>query len=34
MQYREFGKLGFKISTFGLGCMRLPLEEQVTEIKK
>lgn len=28
MQYREFGKLGFKISTFGLGCMRLPLEKQ------
>ena len=27
MHYREFGKLGFKISTFGMGCMRLPLEE-------
>lgn len=27
MQYREFGKLGFKVSTFGLGCMRLPLEK-------
>ncbi len=26
MQYRDFGKLGFKISTFGVGCMRLPLE--------
>ena len=28
MQYRKFGKLGFDISTFGLGCMRLPLEKQ------
>jgi len=27
MQYREFGKLGFKVSAFGFGCMRLPLEE-------
>lgn len=26
MQYREFGQLGFEVSTFGLGCMRLPLE--------
>ena len=25
MQYRNFGKLGFKISTFGVGCMRLPV---------
>ena len=25
MYYREFGNLGFKISTFGIGCMRLPL---------
>ena len=24
MQYREYGKLGFKVSTFGMGCMRLP----------
>ena len=24
MQYRPFGKLGFDISTFGMGCMRLP----------
>jgi len=27
MQYREFGKLGFKVSTFGLGCMRFPLKK-------
>ena len=27
MQYREFGKLGFKVSTFGMGCMRLPLKK-------
>lgn len=27
MQYRDFGKLGFKVSAFGMGCMRLPLEE-------
>lgn len=26
MQYRKFGKLNFVVSTFGLGCMRLPLE--------
>jgi len=25
MQYRAFGRLGFKVSTLGLGCMRLPL---------
>ncbi|MBT9151840.1 MAG: General stress protein 69 [Firmicutes bacterium] len=30
MQYRPFGQLGFKISTLGLGCMRLPLK-QATE---
>lgn len=28
MQYREFANLGFSVSTFGLGCMRLPLEER------
>ncbi|MFO7295276.1 MAG: aldo/keto reductase [Clostridia bacterium] len=28
MYYREFGNLGFKISTFGIGCMRLPLKVQ------
>lgn len=27
MQYREFGKLGFEVSTFGMGCMRLPLQQ-------
>ena len=24
MQYREYGKQGFKVSAFGMGCMRLP----------
>jgi predicted aldo/keto reductase-like oxidoreductase len=24
MQYRNYGKLGFKVSALGLGCMRLP----------
>ena len=24
VQYRPFGKLGFDVSTFGMGCMRLP----------
>ncbi|MFY9277963.1 MAG: aldo/keto reductase [Caldicoprobacterales bacterium] len=28
MEYRKFGNLGFEISTFGFGCMRLPLEVQ------
>ena len=27
MQYREFKKLGIKVSTFGLGCMRFPTIE-------
>lgn len=27
MQYRNFGKLGFETSTFGLGTMRLPLKK-------
>lgn len=25
MQYRKFGALGFEVSTFGVGCMRLPV---------
>jgi predicted aldo/keto reductase-like oxidoreductase len=28
MQYRKFGKLGFEVSSFGMGCMRLPLKKQ------
>jgi len=28
MEYRQFGKLGFEVSRFGLGTMRLPLEVQ------
>ncbi|MDR2478731.1 MAG: aldo/keto reductase [Treponema sp.] len=24
MQYRNYGKLGYQVSTFGMGCMRLP----------
>ena len=27
MQYVPLGKSGFKVSRFGMGCMRLPLEE-------
>ncbi|MDR0639793.1 MAG: aldo/keto reductase [Spirochaetaceae bacterium] len=25
MQYRDYGKLGFKVSALGMGCMRLPM---------
>ena len=28
MKYRKFGDLGFDVSTFGVGCMRLPLKVQ------
>lgn len=28
MQYTEFGKLGFNVSRFGMGCMRLPVIEK------
>lgn len=28
MEYRRFGDLGFEVSTFGVGCMRMPLEVQ------
>lgn len=24
MQYRDYGKLGYKVSAFGMGCMRVP----------
>jgi uncharacterized protein len=33
MQYRDFGHLGFQVSAFGLGCMRLPLQEQPGDVK-
>ena len=33
MEYIEFGKTGMRTSRFGLGCMRLPAEnEKSTEI--
>ncbi len=28
MQYRKFGDLGFEVSVFGVGCMRLPVMEK------
>ncbi len=27
MRYAKFGKLGFEVSRFGMGCMHLPQEE-------
>lgn len=34
MQYRPFGKLGFEISTFGMGCMRLPTKGEAEPGKR
>ena len=31
MQYRKFGNLGFEISTFGFGTMRLPLQKGASD---
>ena len=28
MQYRPYGKTGFEVSLFGMGCMRLPRRER------
>ena len=28
MQYRPYGKMGFDVSLFGMGCMRLPRRER------
>ena len=28
MQYRPYGKMGFDVSLFGMGCMRLPRREK------
>ncbi|MDR3174301.1 MAG: aldo/keto reductase, partial [Treponema sp.] len=36
MQYRQFGKLGYQVSAFGMGCMRLPriLKEDHAEVDR
>ena len=28
MQYRDYGREGYQVSTFGMGCMRLPRRER------
>lgn len=33
MQYNRFGKLGFDVSRFGIGCMRLPLNGDGSNLK-
>jgi predicted aldo/keto reductase-like oxidoreductase len=36
LQYRSYGKLGFKVSAFGMGCMRLPriIRNGVSEVDR